>query len=85
MAKKKKKRPVEDDDDYRDDEEIDELPRKPKPRNNAYTGLLAISLLAMIAATTLLYLDFDALSGTIPQPSAPVPELGADAAPTPRT
>ena len=38
-----------------------------------------------LAATLLLYLDFDALSGTIPQPSVSVPELGADAAATPGT
>lgn len=90
---KKKKRPIEDDDyddDYteatrkrssRDDDDDPSEKPKPKARNNAFTGMLAISLLALFAAATLFYLDFDALSGTIPQPSVTVPELGAAVAP----
>ena len=32
-----------------------------KPRNDAYTGLLAISFLALLAATVLMALDADSL------------------------
>ncbi|MCZ2343570.1 MAG: hypothetical protein LC104_17515 [Bacteroidales bacterium] len=63
-----------------DDEENPESPR-PKVRSNAFTGMLAISLVALLAAAALFYLDFDAISGTIPQPSVTVPELGASVAP----
>lgn len=82
----------ESDDEYDDDDEDvgrnrgrkdDDEPKKPKVkvRNNAFTGMLAISLLALIVAATLFYLDFDALSGTIPQPSVTVSDLGAAVAP----
>ena len=33
----------------------------PKPRNDAYTGLLAISFLALVGATVLMFLDQDQL------------------------
>jgi hypothetical protein len=52
-----------------------------QPRNDVYTGLLAISLVAMIIGCFLLYLDFaqygkkkpDAVpsAGTVKAPSAP--------------
>jgi hypothetical protein len=32
-------------------------PARPKPKNDAYVGLLAISLLALLGATALLYFD----------------------------
>ena len=34
---------------------------KPKPRNDAYTGLLAISFLALVGATVFMVLDADAV------------------------
>jgi hypothetical protein len=38
-----------------------------KPRNDAYTGLLAISFLALIGASVMMYLDADSL-GKAPSP-----------------
>ena len=32
-----------------------------RPRNDAYTGLLAISFLALVGATALMYMDYDEL------------------------
>lgn len=58
MAKNKTK----DDDDAADD--------APKPKSDAYVGLLILGLLALITGAVLMYLDFDELSKqTIPQPS----------------
>ena len=51
----------------RDDDEDD----KPKTPSDAYVGLLAIGLVALLAAATLLYLDFDALDTGTPKPAEP--------------
>jgi len=69
----------------------------PKPRNDAYTGLLAISFLALVGATVLMAMDADSLG----KPPAPVkidapgttfgkageglkrPDVGKGAAPAP--
>jgi hypothetical protein len=39
---------------------------KPKPRNDAYTGLLAISLVAMVAACALLFYDLKRYPSPVP-------------------
>jgi hypothetical protein len=39
---------------------------KPKPKNDAYTALLAISLMAMIAACALLFYDLKRYPSIIP-------------------
>jgi hypothetical protein len=39
-----------------------------KPRNDAYTGLLGISLAAMIVGCVLLYLDYDQYGAKKPEP-----------------
>jgi hypothetical protein len=77
MARKRSRPRDDDEEDYADDE--DWQPAKPRVRNNAYTGLLALSFLCLAIAGVLLYLDFESLSATIPQPSASIPELGASA------
>lgn len=87
-----RRRPRDDDDDdyedddrddrgYEDDDE-DDAPRKPKARNNAWTGLLALSLFALIAASVLFYLDAEAYAGTIPQPESAVKVPALGVAPT---
>lgn len=50
----------------------------PKTPSDAYVGLLAISLAALLAAATLLYLDFDELDTGTPKPADPAVKL-ADA------
>jgi hypothetical protein len=59
----------------------------PRPRNDAYTGLLAISLLAMVVSCVLLYLDYSQYGDQKPPvmpkiPSSPggVPLAPADGA-----
>jgi hypothetical protein len=47
--------------------------------NDAYTGMLAISLIALIAGSVLLFLDYSQHSGKPP----PVPPLTAAPAPVP--
>ena len=54
-----------------------------KPLNDAYTGMLAISLLALILGCTLLFLDYQSYQGqTVPtistSPSAPIPKRAPD-------
>lgn len=81
MAKKHSRRRDEDDDD--------DAPAVDKPRSDAYVGLLAISLLALITGAVLLYLDYDELAKaqspppavtlsdnglTLPKPGAPAPK-----------
>ncbi len=53
----------------RDDDET------PKTPSDAYVGLLAIALVALLAAAVLLYLDFDALDTGTPQPQPPQVKL----------
>lgn len=55
----------------RDDDEDE----KPKTPSDAYVGLLAIALVALLAAATLLYLDFDALDTGSPKPADPQVKL----------
>ena len=47
----------------------------PKTPSDAYVGLLAICLVALLAAATLLYLDFDALDTGLPKPADPQVKL----------
>jgi hypothetical protein len=62
----------------------DPLPEA-KPRADAYVGLLALSLIAMVTCTVFLFLDYNQYSGspvpppakyTPPTPQAPVPPTG---------
>jgi hypothetical protein len=43
--------------------------RLPKPRTDAYTGLLAVSLIGMIAGCIFLYRDYDTYNGKPPNPA----------------
>lgn len=49
------------------------------PRNDVYTGLLVISLIAMITACILLWLDYDQYPAQVP--NAPPPPSQAAPAP----
>ncbi|CAN5228739.1 hypothetical protein BH11PLA2_BH11PLA2_21430 [soil metagenome] len=60
MSKKSKRRSNDDD-----------TPEFDKPKSDAYVGLLAISLIALIAGAVLLYVDFDELQ----KAQAPVPTI----------
>ncbi len=53
-------------------------PREAPPRNDVYVGLLIISLLAMIAGTVLLFLDYSAYAE---KPKDLPPRPAASAAP----
>ncbi len=86
MARKKKSKRRDDDDeddlpaDPTDETEsfADDQPRRRKPKDDAWTGLLAIALLGLIGATVLFYLDHAALSGQqVSPPSFTLPGLGA--------
>jgi hypothetical protein len=47
---------------------------KPRPKSDAYTGLLIISLLAMITSCVLWYVDYDSYGKAAPQmPKVPAP------------
>lgn len=62
-----------------DDEEddYDDAPPKKKSREDAFTGLAAISLVALIIAAVMLYLDTSELgTAAPPQPSVNIPGLG---------
>ncbi|MGL4423009.1 MAG: hypothetical protein ACRCZF_20265, partial [Gemmataceae bacterium] len=66
MAKKKPK-PRDDDDDDRDETEEFDSPRAAKPKNDAYTALLVMTLMGLLVGCVLLYLDHDELAGqTVP-------------------
>ena len=45
-----------------------------RPRNDVYTGLLAISLVAMIVSCVLLYLDYSQYAGKAAPPVPPPPQ-----------
>jgi hypothetical protein len=58
----------------------DPLPEA-KPRTDAYTGLLAVSLIGMLAGCIFLYLDYDTYKDKPPNPparaaAAAVPQAG---------
>lgn len=76
--KKSRSREVDDDDAYDD---ADKVPSK----NNAYTGMLAITLVAFIGAAVLLFLDSSEIekATNIAAPSFNVPSLGASATAAP--
>ena len=75
--KKKQKKAVPRDEDYDDlDEPADDDPDR--PRNNAYTGMLVITLVALIGACVFFFLDHAALTEqSVQAPSVTVPALGA--------
>ncbi len=77
---KKKKKAAPRDEEYDDlDEEHDDLDEDPdRPRNDAYTGMLVITLASLIAACVFFFLDHGALTAqTVQAPSVTVPPLGA--------
>ena len=53
-----------------------------RPTNDAYTGMLAIALLALIAGSTLMFLDYNQypMRTPPPLPKAPTPLPKVDAA-----
>ena len=57
-----------------------------KPKNDAYTGMLAISFLALTVACVLLYLEYDSYGSTTPpaSPNIDVPGVKASSAIAPR-
>ncbi len=59
----------------RDKDDEDDTPKTP---SDAYVGMLAIALVALLAAATFLYLDFDEMENGTPPPSDPQVKL-ADA------
>lgn len=66
MARSRSKRRDDDDDDG-----------APKPKSDAYVGLLAISFLALLVGVVLLYVDYDELAKqTVPQPQVSTSEDG---------
>ena len=95
MAKKKRKaddeKPkkkaraaeVEDEDEDDDGDDGDDFVELRKPsRNDAYTGMLLISLVCLLAATVLLWLDAsDMTAAQLANPTVNVPALAAPAAP----
>jgi hypothetical protein len=57
-----------------------DVPVQARPRNDAYTGLLAISLGALITGCVLLYLDYSSYPQSkkpdVPKPTAVQPQAG---------
>ena len=53
----------------------------PKPRNDAYTGLLFISFVALVTSSILLFLDYNQYGGKTP-PKLNIPALGQSPIPT---
>ena len=93
MAKKKKKadekpkkkaRAAElDEDDFEDEGDAEDFAPAPRKasRNDAYTGMLLISLVCLVAATVLLLLDSnDMTASPLANPDAKVPALVTPAA-----
>ena len=82
--KKKKKKAVPRDEEYDDLDEVEEdlddevADDDPdRPRNDAYTGMLVLTLVALIAACAFFYLDHAALTEqSVQAPSVTVPALG---------
>lgn len=83
--KKKKKKAVPREDEYDDLDEIeDDLDDEAaaddpdRPRNDAYTGMLVLTLVALLAACVFFVLDHAALTEqTVQAPAVTVPALGA--------
>jgi hypothetical protein len=70
------------------------MPAVSSPRSDAYTGLLLLSLLAQVAGTVFLFLDYSryppgappkppTLSASSANPSTPAPAMPTPAAPAP--
>lgn len=82
--KKKKSRAaeIEDEDDAEVEDDGDDFVELRKPsRNDAYTGMLLISLVCLLAATVLLMLDAnDMTAAPLANPTVTVPALAAPAA-----
>ena len=82
--KKKKKKVAPREEEYDDLDEIEEdldeevVEDDPdRPRNDAYTGMLVITLVALIAACVFFFLDHAALTEqSVQAPSVTVPALG---------
>jgi hypothetical protein len=55
---------------------FDDAPAKPKPKSDAYVGLLLISFLALIIGCVFLYLDY-AEYGQSKPPKLQIPQAGA--------
>ena len=85
-AKFKAKSRIEDDEDDADDNDDDGIVRTPKVGNDAYTGMLVISLVCLLTACVFLFLDqgevtaqplsapnvtIDALGKAVAAPAAP--------------
>src|SRR5262245_45411085 len=51
------------------------MAKEVKPRNDAYTGVLFISLLAMIGACVLLFMDYQEYSAKTPPKTLPTIEV----------
>lgn len=62
--------------------EIDEQDTT-RATNDAYTGMLAISLIALLVGCALLYLDYSQYPGNPPKVTAPAPPSGGGAPPPP--
>src|SRR6516225_1112168 len=55
------------------------------PRSDVYTGLLALSLIAMIVSSLLLFLDYNQYGSVAPQPAlTPEPARSQEPAPAPK-
>ena len=73
----KKRKPARSAADDDDDDDDDYAPPKKKSKEDAFTGLAAIALVALIIAAVMLYLDTSELgTAAPPQPSINVPGLG---------
>jgi hypothetical protein len=75
--KKKKKKAVPRDEEYDDLDDEVAADDPDRPRNDAYTGMLVITLVALFAACVFFYLDHAALTAQpVQAPGVTVPELG---------
>lgn len=83
---KKKRKPVREVVEEDDEDEDDAPPPKKPSGNNAYTGLLVISLISLIAASVLLMLDAgDMKASPLSNPTVNVPALAAQPTAAPPT
>jgi hypothetical protein len=56
-------------------------PQKPKPRNDAYTGMLVLSLIVLVVGCVLLYLDYNQYPTSKPENPAKVNPVSNPLAP----